>query len=236
LARYFDVDDVVDRSLEASWNVAPTDERFVVVDKRGSRTLDAYRWGLVPYWATDPKIGSRFINARAETLASSNAFRHALVRRRCIVPADGFYEWKKTPGSKTRQAFFIHRPDGEPYAFAGLWERWRPQGTDTERPKLYTFTIITAAANQAVASVHDRMPAILPPEAWERWLDPAVGDIDRLTGLLAPAPTEWTVMHPVGPAVNSPRNQGPELAMAVDPDAPGGQDGKPAGPVQGTLL
>src|SRR5690606_25370196 len=135
-----------------------------------TRRVDAFHWGLVPRWAKDPKIGSRMINARAETVAEKAAFRSALKKRRCSVPADGFYEWQKLAGRTAKQPFYIHRPDGEPYAFAGLWETWRgPDGTGDE--VLRSCTIITTAPNSEMAKIHDRMPVILPPEAWDTWLD-----------------------------------------------------------------
>jgi putative SOS response-associated peptidase YedK len=234
LARYFDVDAVGRDVLEPSWNVAPTDEVFVVVERRGTRLLDTYRWGLVPFWADDPKVGSRFINARSETLATGNAFRHAFARRRCLVPADGFYEWKHLPGTKVRQPYFIHRPDGEPYAFAGLWETWRPKGPDPDPPRLHTCTIITGPPNSTVAGLHDRMPVMLPADAWGPWLDPDQDDLVALGDLLRTAPDDWTVMHPVSTAVNNVRSQGPELALAIELGV--GPGGEPPGPVQGTLL
>src|SRR6478752_3997269 len=126
LARYFDVDQTSEQVLdqEPNFNTAPTNDIFVVYEDGSSRRLDAFRWGLVPRWAKDPSIGNRMINARAETVATKNAFKSALAKRRCIIPVDGFFEWKKIPGQKAKQPYFIQRPDGEPFAFAGLWEEW----------------------------------------------------------------------------------------------------------------
>ena len=142
----------------------------------GVRRVTTRHWGLVPFWAKDAKVGNRMINARAETVATSGAFKRAFAKRRCLVPADGFYEWQRVPGQKNKQPYFIHRPDGEPFAFAGLWEVWRPkddEGADEEGAEpLRSTTIITTSANEEMARIHDRMPVILPPSAWDAWLDP----------------------------------------------------------------
>jgi putative SOS response-associated peptidase YedK len=155
------------------------------------------------------------INARAETLASKNAYKPAFKRRRCLIPADGFYEWKKIPGQKTKQPHFIHQPDGEPLAFAGLWEVWR--GPDRQGDPLRSCTIVTTSANETMEPLHDRMPVILPASAWDQWLDPANDDLETLGKLLVPAPPEVIVTHPVSTEVNSVRNKGAELIEPVDP-------------------
>jgi putative SOS response-associated peptidase YedK len=198
--------------LDPSWNVAPTNDVYAVLEDGGLRHLDAFRWGLIPSWAKDPKIGSRMINARAETLAEKNAYKAAFRKRRCLVPADGFYEWKALPGQKRKQPYFIHRTDGEPLAFAGLWEVWR--GPDRDQEPLRTATIITTEANETMAPVHDRMPVILPASAWGEWLDRDLDDLEALGRLLVPAPTLLT-LRPVSTEVNSVRNKGPELIEAV---------------------
>ena len=196
--------------LEPSWNVAPTRDVYAVLADGSTRHLDAFHWGLIPRWAKDPKIGSKMINARAESLAEKNAYKSAFKRRRCIVPADGFYEWQKRPGQKTKQPFFIHRPDGEPYAFAGLWETWRgPDGKSDE--VLRSCTIITTTPNSEMAKIHDRMPVILPPDAWDTWLDPEQDDLDLLGKLLVPAPAHLITLRPITTLVNNVRNDGPEL-------------------------
>jgi putative SOS response-associated peptidase YedK len=225
IASYFGADEVEDALLEPSYNVAPTDGVYVVVDDGAVRRLRTYHWGLVPMWATDRSIGNRMINARVETIAEKNAFRHAYRKRRCIVPADGFYEWKRAvpptrsghlPNGKRKQPMYIHRADGDPMAFAGLWEVWR--GPERDAPALHTCTIITGAANDAVAPIHDRMPVMLPPSAWETWLDPANDDLDTLGRLLVPAPASLIAMRPVGDAVNNVRNNGPELVEPLPDD------------------
>jgi putative SOS response-associated peptidase YedK len=218
LAAYFGAEGVPEETLEKSWNVAPTNDVFVVHADGGVRRIDAFHWGLVPLWAKDPKVGSRMINARSETLASKGAFKPAFRKRRCIVPADGFYEWKKVPGQKQKQPYFIHRSDGEPYAFAGLWETWRGPDRDDSQ-QLRSTTIITTSANESMAAVHDRMPVILPPSAWDEWLDPADDDIETLGRLLVPAPPHLTVLRPVGTGVNHVRNKGSELIEEVEPPA-----------------
>jgi putative SOS response-associated peptidase YedK len=214
IARYFDAE-APEALLEPSYNVAPTNDVYAVLDDGGVRRLDAFHWGLVPIWAKDPRQGSKMINARAETLAAKNAYKPAFKRRRCIIPADGFYEWKKIPGQKTKQPHFIHRPDGEPLAFAGLWEVWR--GPDKQGDPLRSCTIVTTSANETMQPLHDRMPVILPASAWEEWLDPANDDIDTLGKLLVPAPPELIVTHPVSTEVNSVRNKGAELIEPVEP-------------------
>ena len=221
LARYFDADLEPGAELAANYNVAPTSEIFVVYQREDHRLLDAFRWGLVPSWAKNLSIGAKMINARAETLASKNAFRQAFARRRCIIPADGFYEWTKVPGHKKKQPWYIHRPDGEPYAFAGLWERWRPE---PGQPWVLSCSIITGAANDKMAEIHDRMPIVLPPERWQQWLDPGTTDVGNLQSLLVPAPPELVTFHPVSTEVNIASNRGAHLIDAIeriDPDGTG---------------
>jgi putative SOS response-associated peptidase YedK len=205
--------------LEPSHNVAPTRDVYAVLDDGEVRRMDAFHWGLVPFWADDPKIGSRMINARAEGLAGKGAFKGAFEKRRCIIPADGFYEWRAVPGEKRKQPYFVHHPDGEPYALAGLWEVWRGPGRDQE--PLRSCTIITGPPNEAMARIHDRMPVILPPSAWDTWLDRANHDLDLLGKLLVPAPPQVTVLRPVSTAVNNVRNDGPDLTEE-------GGEGEPA--------
>lgn len=207
--------------LEPSYNVAPTNDIYAVLADGSTRHLDAFHWGLVPLWAKDPKIGSKMINARAETLATKNAYKAAFKRRRCLIPADGFYEWRKDPDAPPKakkQPFFIHRPDGAPYAFAGLWEVWR--GPDKDQEPLRSCTIITTSPNEVMASIHDRMPVILPESTWDTWLDRENDDLDLLGKLLVPIAPQLTVMHPVSTQVNNVRNKGPELVAEIDPDDP----------------
>ena len=210
-----------DQALEPNHNVAPTQAVHAVRETGGVRVLDTLRWGLVPFWAKDPRIGSRMINARAETVASKNAFRRPLAKRRCIIPADGFYEWHLAEGSKHKQPMFVSRPDGEPFAFAGLWEVWRDRNNldvDGEPVELHSCTIITCAANDAMAQIHDRMPVMLRPAAWDAWLDPSATDAAAAAGLLVPAPSALIRMHPVSTEVNNSRNNGPHLTDPVEID------------------
>lgn len=215
VAAYFDAE-APEALMEPRWNVAPTTDVYAVVSDGSTRHLDAFHWGLVPYWAKDVKIGSRMINARAETLAEKGAYKAAFQKRRCLVPADGFYEWQQRADRKAKQPWFVHRPDGEPYAFAGLWEVWK--GPDGE--PLRSCTIITTTPNEAMARIHDRMPVVLPSDAWGTWLDREHDDVDHLGRLLVPCPAELTVLRPVSTLVSNVRNDGPELMDEVDPDVP----------------
>ncbi len=213
IARYFDVDVLPEEVLEPSYNVAPTNDVYVVFEAGGLRRLEAMHWGLVPFWAKDVKIGNRMINARSETLAERNAFRHAFRKRRCLIPADGFYEWRARSGERRKQPFYIHQADDGLLAFAGLWETWRPEEDAPER--LLSCTIITGPPNAKVAVLHDRMPVILPSSTWSTWLDPD-RDAKDVCGLLLPASPELIELHAVGLEVNNPRNKGARLIEAVD--------------------
>ena len=192
--------------LEPRYNLAPTDEAAVVVERADRRAIRAYRWGLIPSWAKDERIASKLFNARAETLDTSGAFRDSFKKRRCIVPADAFYEWQRSDG--IRQPFLIHRTDGAPLALAGLWSGWHHPETEQV---IRTFTIVTTTANQALSGIHDRMPVILEPRDWKRWLDTTNTDLGELAGLLQPAPDDEIELYPVRPLVNNVRNEGPEL-------------------------
>ncbi|MCL5098397.1 MAG: SOS response-associated peptidase [Candidatus Omnitrophica bacterium] len=179
------------------YNIAPTQTVAAVV-ANGGRCLVGYRWGLVPFWAKDTKIGSQLINARAETLAQKPAFRRPFSRQRCLIPADGFYEWKKE--GTLRQPIYYRLRDGRLFAFAGLWDEWN----DPSGPRLRTVAIITVAANSLLAPVHDRMPAILRPEAEGRWLDVSLSAPQELLDLLKPFPSEEMMALPVTRRVNTP--------------------------------
>ncbi|MBV8199008.1 MAG: SOS response-associated peptidase [Acidobacteria bacterium] len=189
------------------YNLAPTQEAAVVrvVAPDAPRTLAALRWGLIPYWAEDPVIGNRMINARAESLADRPAYRDSFRRRRCLVPADGFYEWKKL-GAKIKQPYLIHRQDRRPFAFAGLWDSWRllgsAPGPGPGDGRIESFTIITTQPNGLLRPLHDRMPVILDPRDYAAWLDPANRNAARLKSLLAPAPDAGWQATPVSRAVN----------------------------------
>ncbi len=213
LAEIFAAEDLAD-DPGSRFNVAPTDEAVVVVQRDERRAIKAYRWGLIPHWADGPKIGNRMFNARAETLTSSPAFRDAFRRRRCLVPVDSFFEWRRE--GTVRQPFRIVRADGRPLALAGLWSGWRDPETEEVRR---TFTIVTTTPNDLMRPIHNRMPVVVPFDAWDRWLDPALPDPAKLQGLLVPAPDEDLEAYPVSRAVNNVRNDGPELIERLaDPD------------------
>jgi len=218
LAALFDAEDLAD-TPGGRYNLAPQQLGLVVVQgPEARRAVTAFRWGLVPAWAKDPKIGSRLINARAETVATTPAFRASFAKRRCLVPADGFYEWQRV-NERIRQPHFIRRADGAPLAFAGLWSPWRDPEAELPEP-LRTFTIVTTGANATLAPIHDRMPVVLPPEAWASWLGAEPAEAAELLGLLHPAPDDLLVRHPVSTRVNSIRNEGPELVAPIGPGAP----------------
>jgi putative SOS response-associated peptidase YedK len=188
--------------LPQKYNVAPTQGVAAVLEEDGQRQLEVLRWGLIPPWADDPQIGSRMINARSETAPGKPSFRRAFRERRCLIPADGFYEWQRTNGAK--QPYFIHMKGGGPFAFAGLWESWSKGGEGEVR----TCTILTTEANALVGEIHERMPVILAADAYDVWLDPA-SERDELTGLLAPYPEDEMEAYPVSRFVNSPQNNDP---------------------------
>ena len=206
LADVFDVDPP--RELQPRFNIAPTQTIPIVrAGKETPRECSMMRWGLVPSWAKDEKIGARMINARGETVADKPSFRSAVKSRRCLIPADGFYEWVRTGEGK--QPHFIHFADGRPFAFAGLWERWHKG----EGGPLDTCTIITTTPNELVADLHDRMPVILPPHRFEEWLEPRPLSPERLQEVLAPHPAKGMEAYPVSTYVNSPRNEGPNCVQ-----------------------
>ena len=215
IAKYFGADAVSDVVLEESYNVAPTNDVYAVLETGGLRRVEPLHWGLVPIWAKDLKVGNRMINARGETLADRNAYKRAYRKRRCLIPADGFYEWKRQPGRTRKQPFYIHRADDEPLAFAGLWETWRGPDRSGEEV-LRSTTIVTGPPNDLMAEIHDRMPVILPPAAWGTWLDPDEDDLGTLGKLLVPAPSNLLAMHTVSTEVNNVRNKGAGLIDEVD--------------------
>jgi putative SOS response-associated peptidase YedK len=190
------------------FNVAPTDEALVVVQREDRRAVVAYRWGLIPHWAENAKVGSKMFNARAETLTSSPAFREALVRRRCLIPVDGFYEWKRE--GTVRQPYLIGRADGLPLTLAGLWAGWRDPSTELV---VRSFTIVTSAPNDQMSDLHDRMPVVLQEDGWATWLDAAT-DRSELRALLEPTDDVKLDVRPVSRLVNDVRNDGPELIEA----------------------
>jgi putative SOS response-associated peptidase YedK len=232
--------DRVPDDLEPDYNVAPTKPVYAVLTRGqggpgegpaaesgagaapsgGSaadvaRELRVVRWGLVPFWAKDPSIGGRMINARVETVDSKPAFRRAFAKRRCLLPADGFYEWLKVQdqGKVRKQPYYIHRADGDVLSFAGLYELWRDKSLPDDHPQawLWTTVIITTRAEDDVGHIHDRMPMVIDPARWDDWLDPANTEASDVRPLLAPASASGLVTYPVGTDVNYVRNNGPAL-------------------------
>jgi putative SOS response-associated peptidase YedK len=207
MAKDFGVEEITD-DLQPSFNVAPTDPVAVVLNN-GAKRLVSMRWGLVPYWATDPKIASKLINARAETLTAKAAFKEAFKKRRCLVIADGFFEWQKQGTKKT--PLFLYLKDERPFGFAGLYEIWTPPLGEP----LVTCTIITTEPNELVRPIHNRMPVILPKTSEDFWLDSSIDDHTRLLDLLRPYPAEEMNAHTVSTTVNSVKNDSPECIQPV---------------------
>lgn len=228
------VDSRIQRPLGPDYNIAPTKEVYAVLersvrpsahstdsDEPPQRQLRSLRWGLVPSWSKDPSIGNRMINARVETVAEKPAFKRAFAVRRCLLPADGYFEWyptsqKTMAGKPAKQPFFIRPADGGVLAMAGLYEIWRdptrdPDDTDDPARFLWTCTVLTTQAEDAVGHIHDRMPLMLEPERREAWLDPTVSSKDDLLSLLTPAAPGQLEAYPVQMLVNNVRNNGPEL-------------------------
>jgi putative SOS response-associated peptidase YedK len=228
--------EVVGESVSPSWNVAPTQSVRVVLERTPRETTDhtpsdtapvrqlrTARWGLVPSWAKDPKIGNKLINARSETITEKPSFTAAAARRRCIVPADGYFEWEKRDGAKVPH--YLH-PEGEDeiLAMAGLYELWRPRPAEGEEPAqwLWSVTILTTTAADALGHIHDRSPVVLPTGLRDAWLDPTITDHDQVRGILTQVPEPRLIPREVSTAVNNPRNNTPELLHAVStpPAAP----------------
>ncbi len=218
LSALFGAEDETGNPITARFNVAPTDPVPIVrvSHRRELRILHTARWGLVPSWSKDPKAGARMINARAETVATSRAFAPSFARRRCLVPADGWFEWVKPEGKGAKQAYYMTPSDGGELAFAGLWSVWG-EGDN----KLLTCSIVTTAARSTLAAVHDRMPLLMPPDRWDAWLgDGAEADADSL---LTPPSDDYLAgleLRPVGPAVGNVRNDGPELIAPIQAETP----------------
>lgn len=201
---------VIPHDIHPRFNIAPG-QPVLVVPNTPARQADFFVWGLIPSWARDPSIGARLINARAETLAEKPSFRGPYRYRRCLLLADGFYEWKAVPGAKARSPYFIRLKSGQPFTFAGLWDEWHaPDGS-----LVRSCAIVTTAPNALMVALHERMPVILPPAAREAWLDPAPCPPERLQPLLVPYPAEEMSAHPVSSLVNRPQNDRPELIQPV---------------------
>ena len=232
LIEEFEVERSTERELPADYNVAPTKDVYIVADRapadedKPTRELAIARWGLVPSWAKDPAIGSRMINARAETLTQKPSYRRAVSRRRCLVPADGYYEWYSPTepdapvgksGKPRKQPYYIHRADGGVLAMAGLYEFWRNPELPEDDPTawLRTTTIITTAATDEMGRIHDRMPLMVPAAAWHDWLNPDITDGGEAVAALGEVPLGWLRSDAVSTAVNSVRNNGPELTEPI---------------------
>ena len=207
LTERFDIEES-STSITSSYNIAPTQQVATVLAENGKRKLEMLHWGLIPSWAKDPEVGNRMINARAETVAEKPSYRKAFQERRCLILADGFYEWQKTDNGK--QPFYIRMEDESPFALAGLWESWR------NGREIRSCTIITTAPNELAASIHNRMPVILHPEDYDMWLDPDFDEREPLTSLLKPFPAEAMEAYPVSRRVNNPANND---AGVVEPAA-----------------
>ena len=191
------------------YNVAPT-QPVAVIPNDGKQTLDYYNWGLVPFWAKDPSIGSRMINARSETLMEKPSFKSAFKRKRCLIPATGFYEWKAVEGQKTKTPMYIQLKTGKPFAFAGLWDRWESKEGST----ILSCTIITTSPNELVGQIHNRMPVILNPENYSLWLETGEPPLEKLNQLLQPYPEAEMKAYEVSRLVNKPDVDNPSL---IDP-------------------
>jgi putative SOS response-associated peptidase YedK len=197
---------VIPTSVQPRYNIAPS-QPIAVISSEDTKVLAFYKWGLVPSWAKDPQIGNKMINARAETLSEKPSFRNAFRRRRCLILADGFYEWKVM--GKTKQPMYIYLQDHQPFAFAGLWENWyAPDGSE-----LKSCTIVTTQPNELMAEIHNRMPVILNPESFDRWLDTNSEDYEVLQTLFVPYPSTHMKAHPVSRIVNSPNNDLPDCIL-----------------------
>lgn len=234
LASVFQVDEVRAEPMPARYNVAPTLPVYAVAlarpkdeeaDKGPHRALGTFRWGLIPSWAKDPSIGNRMINARAEGIADKPAYRNAVARRRCLIPADAFYEWQRRTGRDGKPAgklpYVIRRTDGRPMALAGIWEFWRPKD-DPDAEPIRSCAIVTTEANELMAPIHDRMPVVLEPDDWGAWLDPAT-DMAAVLELMVPAAAGTLAAYPVSTRVNNVANDGPELVDPL-PDPPAVED------------
>ena len=204
-----------------NYNVAPTTRVAAVAnDSEGHRRLGRFQWGLVPHWSKDPSGSARLINARSETVFEKPSFRSSASSRRCIVPMDGFYEWRTVydsprPAKSPKEPVYVTRSDGRPLAVAGLWASWRDPAAGEDAPWLHTCCIVTTSANDTLAPVHDRMPVILEPADWSTWLDVSHSNRDELSALMMPAERGVVRVIDVAPIVNSIRNNGPELIVPI---------------------
>ncbi|WP_275294838.1 SOS response-associated peptidase [Amycolatopsis sp. La24] len=226
LVEEFAAVDLTEGRARVDHNVAPTKnvvtvvqrhprdaEGLVLEDEPAERSLRIMRWGLVPFWAKDPSAGSRMINTRAETAKEKPAFKRALASRRCLVPADGWFEWRRT--GKEKEPFYMTDPSGKSLAFGGIWESWRAKD-DADAEPLITFSILTTDAAGQLTDVHHRMPLIVPHENWAGWLDPDRSEVDELMVPTSPSVVESLELRPVSSLVNNVRNNGPELLRRTE--------------------
>ena len=212
LAALFELAEVPE--ITPRYNIAPTQSVVAVHASEGTgRHCEMMHWGLIPSWADDPAIGARMINARAETVATKPSFRSAFRQRRCLVVADGFYEWQKT--ERRKQPHYICLRGGRPFAFAGLWENWESRDSASTPASIRSCTIITTEPNELVAPLHNRMPVILAPDDYPQWLDTDIRSPERLAPLLTPYPGEAMTAHPVSTLVNTPANDNPECIEPI---------------------
>jgi putative SOS response-associated peptidase YedK len=233
LVDHFGVEETAVEEREPDYNVTPRAMVPIVRERaprKGDdgptkRVLTMVRWGLVPSWADSTAIGDKLINARAETIAEKAAYKRAFRRRRCIVPADAFYEWRASKQTSTkrppRQPYLVHRRDGEPLAFAGLWEIWRDETiADPDAPDAWvrSCVIVTTRANALLEPIHERMPVVLDDALWDTWLDPETDDVAALESMLVPAPDDWFEVYPVSTRVNTPDNNDADLVQRVPAD------------------
>jgi len=202
----------VPEDLAPRYNIAPSQPVAVIANSDAGR-IKLFRWGLIPSWAKDPSIGDRMINARAETLAEKPAFRAIYRRRRCLVLADGFYEWKQEPGGRVKTPMYVRLASGKPFAFAGLWDAWQPEGAD----QVQSCTIVTTAPNQLMQMIHTRMPVILDRTAYARWLEPGEQQPEQLNALLRPFAADEMTAYAVSRYVNRPQNDSPACVVPTDP-------------------
>jgi putative SOS response-associated peptidase YedK len=212
LESHFPIDSIAGDVID-SYNVAPTQEVLAIIHQNGRR-LEKLRWGLVPSWAKDLTGASRLINARAETVAQKPSFRAAFKRRRCLIMADGFYEWQGQKGRK--QPYFIALPSKRPFAFGGLWETWKSKDASAEDPVYKSCTILTTAASESIQDIHHRMPVILQPEAYDDWLDPEIHDADRLAVVLQNDLVRKVHYYPVSKMVNRVQNNSAENIKPIE--------------------
>jgi putative SOS response-associated peptidase YedK len=202
---------VIPNDLSPRYNIAPS-QPVAVIPNTGDNSVSMYKWGLIPSWSKDPAIGERMINARAESLADKPSFRNAYRRRRCLILADGFYEWKQIQSSKSKQPVLIRLQNNQPFAFAGLWEEW----TSPDGSKIKSCTIITTQPNSLVGAIHNRMPVILPPVKYKQWISPEDQPSSQLNDLLIPYPSDEMIAYPVSKMVNNPQYDSSDLIKPIE--------------------